>query len=242
MGKTNNTWFKHYNTAHEGQTMANLWAQNKTEQIAFYWTLLEIVSRWEDYDERGKIKLTLAIFRLKLNMKSTRSRRLLNEISDTFGLNLTWISDESFELLVPNWLIFQETRGGKRDAKAEQTPLDVRYKIKDREKIEDVESGADKKNTKTTPDIFGPAIDKLMPLWKKLYLDESWILFSVEKARAHVAAQGGIKTNQIDVWLNSWIAREWAYQKSKGQQKKKSRTMTEILEEEERLQNEQQGI
>jgi hypothetical protein len=53
-------------------------------------------------------------------MKSQRSTKLLLKIVQRFGLNLKWISDQSFELLVPNWLELQENRGGKNQAKNNQ--------------------------------------------------------------------------------------------------------------------------
>lgn len=115
-----NKWFKHYNTAHEGQTISELWAENDHETIAFYWTLLELVSRFEDPEKRGFWSANLSIFRSKLGMKSQRSRKLLSKIAQRFRIELTWKSDQSFELLVPNFLELQETRGGKRRAKKEQ--------------------------------------------------------------------------------------------------------------------------
>ncbi len=130
-----NSWFKHYNTAHEGQTMSELWAENDTETIAFYWTILELVSRWESEDSRGDLEMKLSIFRMKLGMKSQRSRKLLAKISQRFKIDLEWISDKSFKLSIPNWLELQETRGGKREAKKSQSlikkPIEVRSKNKE---------------------------------------------------------------------------------------------------------------
>jgi hypothetical protein len=116
------SWFKHYNLAHEGQTIAQLWAENDTECIAFYWTVLEMISRWEDPENRGTWTGNLSIFRSKLGMKKQRSYRNLTKISDRFCLALSWISDESFQLSVPKWLELQENRGGKNLAKNEQNP------------------------------------------------------------------------------------------------------------------------
>lgn len=135
-----NTWFKHYNEAHEGQTISELWAENDVEAIAFYWTLLEMVSRWEDENNRGTWSGKLSIFRSKLCMKSQRSRKLLLKISQRFQLNLEWISDESFKLSIPKWLELQENRGGKNQAKKEQN-TDRGEKREVRRKNIEVEEG-----------------------------------------------------------------------------------------------------
>jgi hypothetical protein len=135
-----NHWFKHYNTAHEGQTISELWAENDHEAIAFYWTVLEMVSRWESEDRRGFWAANISIFRSKLGMKSQRSTKLLSKIAQRFQLNLEWISDQSFQLLIPNWLELQENRGGKTQAKTEQKPY-RRKKIEDRSKKKDISKG-----------------------------------------------------------------------------------------------------
>lgn len=114
-------WFKHYNTAFDGQTISELWAENDTETIAFYWTVLEMVSRWESPDKRGYWEGNLSIFWSRLRMKSQRSRKLLTKIAQRFNLALSFHSDQSFQLYVPNWLELQETRGGKKIAKNEQS-------------------------------------------------------------------------------------------------------------------------
>jgi heme-degrading monooxygenase HmoA len=115
-------WFKHYNDAHEGQTIAQLWAEpGGGEVVGFYWTILEMVSRWEDQEKRGSWCANLSIFKSKLGMNRQKSRKLLQKISETFQMKVFWKSDESFELFVPKWLELQETRGGKREAKIEQS-------------------------------------------------------------------------------------------------------------------------
>lgn len=116
-------WFKHYNDAHEGQTIAQLWAEpGGGEVIGFYWTVLEMVSRWEDQEKRGTWCANLSIFRSKLGMNRQKSRKLLRKIVETFHVEISWKSEESFELSIPKWLELQETRGGKREAKFEQKP------------------------------------------------------------------------------------------------------------------------
>jgi len=148
-----NAWFKHYNMASEGQTIAQLWAENDTETIAFYWTVLEMVSRWEDETKRGFWAGNLSIFRAKLGMKSQRSRKLLSKITERFSFNLEWISDQSFQLSIPKWLELQEKRGGKSKAKKEQ-------KADRGERTED-------RGQKTDCDVSQTLPSPLFELWNK---------------------------------------------------------------------------
>lgn len=124
-----NRWFKHYNNAHEDQKLVQLWAERKYEVIAFYWFVLELVSKYEDHNNRGVLVGRLSLFKHHLGMNSNKSLRLLRQICTTFELVLTEKLDKSFELSIPNWLKLQETRGGKREVFAE--PLLDRHKTKD---------------------------------------------------------------------------------------------------------------
>jgi hypothetical protein len=131
-----NYYFKHHNDAHMGQTMAELWGENDYETIAFYWTVLECVSRYESFEKRGTWVGRYSYFLTKLGMKKQRSSRLLSKISQRFSLALKKCDDESFELSVPNWLNFQESRGGKREAKPHFLPdrlktIDKRHKTEE---------------------------------------------------------------------------------------------------------------
>jgi len=133
--KNNNKWFKHWNSAHQGQTISQLWAERDgPEVIAFYWTVLELVSQFEDLNNRGNWDGNLSIFKSKLGMNRNRSYKLLCKICVTFETKITWKSQESFQLFIPNWLELQETRGGKREPKLDQKP-DRRKKKEVRSKI-----------------------------------------------------------------------------------------------------------
>lgn len=159
-----NSWFKHYNKAHEGQTMAELWAAKETEVIAFYWTLLELVSKWESEESRGELQLKFSTIRSKLGMNSQRTAKLLTKISETFEIKVEFISKESFKVSIPNWLELQETRGGKREAKLEQKeskkPTEARGKKKDLD--------LDTDNIPVTASALPPLADKTLGslIWK----------------------------------------------------------------------------
>jgi hypothetical protein len=156
MSKNNNKWFKHYNTSHEGQTIAQLWGEKGGgEVVGFYWTILELVSRFEDPLERGKWSGNLSIFKTKLGMNRQRSRKLLEKICETFETKIFWKSSESFELFVPKWLELQETRGGKREPKKDQRP--DRYKNKE---VRD-------KNIPPNPQRGGGVSEWLVELWNQ---------------------------------------------------------------------------
>jgi hypothetical protein len=186
-----NAWFKHYNTSHDGQTMAELWAENDTEAIAFYWVVLEMISRWETPESRGVLVGNLSIFRSKLGMKSQRSYKLLVKIAQRFQLNLEWISDRSFKLSVNNWLELQENRGGKRSAKKEQNPTEERREKKDiRRKNKDI----------LNQEIFAPAkpdANAQKPLGQ--FFKKQWA-----KRYGYEIPAWGLKEN---AQLKSWVGR-----------------------------------
>ena len=154
------TWFKHYNTAHEGKTICELWASHDSELIAFYWTILEMVSRWEDENERGVLVVKLSTLKMKLGMNSQRSSKLLAKISSTFKIEVKEISEETYKLSVPNWLELQETRGGKNKANFVQSA--------GRSKKEEVRSKKEelKHTKKVKPVAAAPSFD-----FEKLYLE-----------------------------------------------------------------------
>jgi len=135
-----NSWFKHYNNAHEGQSIFNLWASNQPEVIAFYWTLLELVSRWELEESRGELQLNLSTLRAKLGMNSQRSKKLLLKIEETFKIEVLWINEESFRVSIPNWLELQERRGGKRESKFHQSSTETGIEERGKKKEERIQS------------------------------------------------------------------------------------------------------
>ena len=118
------SWFKHYNTAHEGQLVGDLLALKEYEAVALFYVLMELISRFEDHDTRGKASIPVERIARAMNMKPTRIDRLLTRISSVSRSDLSCETDEKQPrnrvFLMRNWLKYQETRGGKREAKIEQ--------------------------------------------------------------------------------------------------------------------------
>lgn len=159
-------WFKHYNTAHEGQTIAQLWSEpGGGEVIAFYWTVLEMVSRFEDPERRGTWTANLSIFKSKLGMNRQKSSKLLRKISETFQIKVLWNSEESFEVFVPKWLELQETRGGKREAKIEQN-TGRREKREERSKNKEIRSKKEKEKNSTEGGEIAPPRTEGALVWE----------------------------------------------------------------------------
>lgn len=124
-------WFKHYNDARLHRKFTCLWAEKDHEQIAFIWAIFEMVSAYEIEKHSGKMTVPLSLFRSQLSMNRQRVIRNLDKIRVTFGVSSTLSSEkpsaprndvETVTVFIPNWLKYQETRGGKRVAKAEQKP------------------------------------------------------------------------------------------------------------------------
>lgn len=197
-------WFKHYNNAHQGQTIATLWAENDTECIAFYWTLLEIVSQWESDERRGEVELNLAIFKSKLGMNSQRSRKLLVKIAETFKINLEWNSDKSFKLFIPNWLELQENRGGKRVSKKDQKNSKNGQKKEERRKNIDIDTDIGN-NTKV---LFLPGSVKVRSRGNNnAPLDFESMTFS-DKAKENFT-EFGFTQKQINSLVDAFVDQRW---------------------------------
>lgn len=134
-----NSWFKHYNTSSEGQSFELLWAEQDYEAIAFFWWLLEQVSKFESESDRGTCVLSYRILKRKLGWNHSRSARVLSKIGSSFQVKIEPQSDpDLFKVFVPKWSELQENRGGKRDAKPEQKP-DRRKKREVRGKNKEIE-------------------------------------------------------------------------------------------------------
>jgi hypothetical protein len=117
-------WFKHYNSAHEGHLVGNLIASQQYDAVTLWWVILEFVSKFESDDARGKCTVPLTRIAKAVNMKPSRCERLLLHISSVSSSDLQVDMDtkpgRNVSFLLRNWLILQETRGGKKVAKKEQ--------------------------------------------------------------------------------------------------------------------------
>lgn len=118
------SWFKHYNTAHEGLTLRTLWDQEQFEAYGLFWILLELISRFEEEKSSGRLKIPMASLQRVTGWNLQRLTRVLTKIGETSsevqGIQVRLNLDQTCELFVPKWSKLQETRGGKRLAKKEQ--------------------------------------------------------------------------------------------------------------------------
>jgi hypothetical protein len=117
-------WFKHYNTASDGHSMQQLISEKDYETIAIYWWILEQLSKFEDREDvesSGKITLKFSYFKMKLGQNRQRITKVLLKIAETFKIEVSINLDESVTVFVPKWLELQESRGGKREAKIQQS-------------------------------------------------------------------------------------------------------------------------
>lgn len=136
-----NKWFKHYNTASQGETLTTLWANNDTEAIALFWLLLELVSRLESDEKRGEIQISWRVIARETGWKPTKCRRVMARILAISKIGMTEEQTGNVSFLIPNWLKLQGTWGGKRESRLSQDVTDLRLKTKDkREKTEDLDT------------------------------------------------------------------------------------------------------
>lgn len=91
--------------------MRLLLAEKDYETIVFYWRLLELVSEFEDLQDRGKCTLSYAIIKRELGWNFQRTYRVLTKIAQTFKIELKQNLDQTWEVFVPNWLELQQNKG-----------------------------------------------------------------------------------------------------------------------------------
>ena len=115
-----NAWFKHYNNASNGHTLSVLWSNNDTEAIALFWLILELVSRFEDESKRGFTTISWSTISRETGWKPSKCRRVLARISPVSKIEINEEQTGYVSFLVPNWLNYQENRGGKKSSKMEQ--------------------------------------------------------------------------------------------------------------------------
>lgn len=128
-----NSWFKHYNNSHDDSKIYGLWAAGRLDLIAFYWALLELISRFESEDFRGFWSGNLQVFKAKLNLNSNRSSRYLKELFTHSLIELEWITKTSFKVSVRKWLELQENGVRKKTQKHQdirKESKEKRYKSK----------------------------------------------------------------------------------------------------------------
>lgn len=136
-------WFKHWNSASDGQSFELIIAEKDYETGFIYWWLLEQVSKFEDCsspEKRGRITLNFSYFKRKLGLNFQRTSRVLTKIAKTFNLEISINLDETIEVFVPKWLELQENRGGKNKAKNEQSFSKKRQEVRSKSKEVEVET------------------------------------------------------------------------------------------------------
>jgi len=126
------SWFKHYNTASEGQLIGDLIANKDYEAALLVYVILELVSQFEDPENRGFCTVPLSRIARRMNMKPSRIERVMGRISSVSRSDLICTMDEkqprNASFLVRNWPIMQENRGGKTRPKLDQKLGEVRSK------------------------------------------------------------------------------------------------------------------
>ena len=130
MGKL--SWFKHYNTASEGQLIGDLIANKDYEAALMVYVIFEIISQFEDENQRGFCTVPINRIARRMNMKPSRIERVMGRISSVSHSDLICTMDEkqprNASFLSRKWLEMQENRGGKTRPKIDQNSGEVRSK------------------------------------------------------------------------------------------------------------------
>lgn len=114
-------WFKHYNTAAIGSSFDRLRSNRDFETMACYWMILELLSRHEDPENRGSMEIPHRLIYQTWNVNSQRADKIVSKIVLNFANTISIVKlEQTYKVLVHNWLELQETRGGKRTAKDKQ--------------------------------------------------------------------------------------------------------------------------
>lgn len=155
-----NWYFKHSNTAHEGRSIQDCLDMGKPELIAYYWIILELVSRYETFEDRGKLQISKASLMRILRKKAKTVQECMNNLCTLFSIEVEEIPDGFYSIRVPKWLELQETRGGKKRAKKEQKndvcSTDKRQETKDKRQ---------KNNTSTSDEVS--LSEKILKIWNE---------------------------------------------------------------------------
>ena len=173
-------WFKHYNTASEGQSFELLISEKDFETAFIYWWLLEQISKFEDTENdenRGRIVLNSSYFKRKLGLNFQRTSRVLQKIAKTFILEINIKSDETIEVFCPKWLELQENRGGKRGAKEEQKNSKNRQEVRGKNKEVVVLQNDQNEKTNSVQkfnNMFSPKIDQLKRVLVEFGIDRNF--------------------------------------------------------------------
>lgn len=133
-----NTWFKHYNESHEGHLLGNLIAAKQYEAALLWWVLLELVSRFEDENNRGTCTIPLARIARAMNMTQPRVEALLGQLTSnspsSHTCNISASQPRLVSISIAKWLELQENRGGKNSAKKEQkAPRSKKEEVRSKE-------------------------------------------------------------------------------------------------------------
>lgn len=203
-------WFKHYNTASEGNSLRLLWDSNDFEAYGLWWRLLELVSRWEKPEERGKITLSWNLLARETKWKPSKCRRVLSRISSVSQIELNEKPDGTFSFLVPNWSEYQENRGSKNSLKKVEKP--------DRAKTLEVRSKKEikRENTASTPNGVSQ-VTQIRDCFIEAYKKEFQKNYPGWGAKENAQAKSWLRSISIDQaleycrhypkWNDPWISR-----------------------------------
>lgn len=135
MSKTINFWFKHFSTASDGASLRSLIDENDWQTYASFWIILECVARWEKWERRGYIEVSIHTIARELGVRPSKAKKVLNKISERFQWDFNHISDTFISILVPNFAEYQGSRFQKSDY--------LRSKIRDKDKEGDLRASGD---------------------------------------------------------------------------------------------------
>lgn len=191
-------WFKHYNTASQGHTLRSLWDDRDYEAYGLFWIMLELLSRFEDPENRGSMTIKISTISRETGWKPSKCLRVLSRIVSVSKIDMKQIREGYVSYLVPNWLELQENRGGQRliknEAKNEQNATEVRSKKLETELEVRKKKEEDSKITNFAPDQLASPISLISRTFKESYL----------KAYGKEYPGWGAKENgQIRQWLRS---------------------------------------
>lgn len=245
-----NYYFKHLNTASQGATLSTLLANNDYEAYAAFWVLLELVSRFEDRgdaEKRGEITISWNRYGREINMKPTKSRRVLSRIASVSKIEIIEKPDGNVTFRVPNWLKLQETRGEKNTKKNDKK-MEEHDPYRDNRNIRKKDSRSRYNSTTTYEKEFvfkeeevpkeynNPLITEF---FKKNKISSSWFQ-SAPLAFVHLGPDGTLdgvlnfihnfdpgypSNNTVEYRLNNWLSKrkvhreidEYKIQKGKEQ-------------------------
>lgn len=222
MAKRQRGYFKHFNDAYQGETLGNIMRKKEYFKGHLFWAIIERANQLNT----AEFTESLDYFCRVLSVNLPKLSRELTDFPEFFKSFSVEILEKNVRICIGNYAEYQESRGGKREAKPKQNGF-KNDTIKDKRlKIKDVDVETDKKNaTKNFELRFNQDFQELQDFLKTAGL----LSPKVKNYLPKIYESFGSK-NDVMRWLNQ-KKESTGYKKLKTDNEKKNWFSAVLLDE-----------